>query len=37
MSKLWLLCNKCASKAEKLGRGLTDEEMCEDCRGRLND
>lgn len=35
MGKLWLLCDKCAEKAEKLERALTDKEMCAKCRKEL--
>ncbi len=31
MGKLWMLCDECFAKCEKLKRALHDEEMCEEC------
>ena len=36
MGKLWLLCEKCAEKADELKRELTDKEMCPKCRKGVN-
>ena len=31
MRRMWFLCDDCMKKSEKLKRGLTDDEMCDDC------